>query len=127
MERFLPLLESEFSEQTEETLSAGATSSSSSAPAEDGVSRSADLFLMRPEPKELLRRLIEKHFNIQNYRIFLESQASEHGARMAAMENATKNAGEMIQKLTLQFNKQRQANITKELLEIIAGSESQKI
>jgi len=56
----------------------------------------------------------------------LESQAGEHGARMSAMESATRNAGEMIRELTLQYNKQRQAGITKELLEIIAGSESQK-
>jgi len=76
--------------------------------------------------KEILDELLAKHFAIQTFRIMLESQAGEHGARMSAMESATKNAGEMIRKLTLQYNKQRQAGITKELLEIIAGSESQK-
>jgi F-type H+-transporting ATPase subunit gamma len=81
---------------------------------------------LRPEPAKLLEQLIEKNFGIQAFRFLLESQAGEHGARMSAMENATKNAGEMIRKLTLQYNKQRQAGITKELLEIIAGSESQK-
>jgi F-type H+-transporting ATPase subunit gamma len=69
---------------------------------------------------------LEKHFAVQMFRIMLESQASEHGARMSAMENATKNAGEMIKKLTLLYNKTRQAGITKELLEIVAGSEAQK-
>lgn len=83
-------------------------------------------YLFRPTMGEILNFLLSKHFVIQTYRILLESQAGEHGARMSAMENATKNAGEMIRKLTLQFNKQRQAGITKELLEIIGGSESQK-
>lgn len=85
-----------------------------------------DSFIIRPNHAELLQLLLEKHFAVQTFRILLESQAGEHGARMSAMENATKNAGEMIQRLTLQFNKQRQAGITKELLEIISGSESQK-
>ncbi|MCM2277983.1 MAG: ATP synthase F1 subunit gamma [Oligoflexia bacterium] len=84
------------------------------------------MYLVKPSPEELLNQLMEKNFAIQAFRIMLESQAGEHGARMSAMENATKNAGEMIRKLTLQFNKQRQAGITKELLEIISGSESQK-
>ncbi|MBY0469845.1 ATP synthase F1 subunit gamma [bacterium] len=82
-------------------------------------------YLFKPSAPELLTQLVSKSFAIQAFRILLESQASEHGARMSAMENATKNAGEMIKKLTLQYNKQRQAGITKELLEIIAGSESQ--
>lgn len=86
----------------------------------------APMYIVEPNPRVLLDELIEKNFSIQMFRILLESQASEHGARMSAMENATKNAGEMIRKLTLQYNKQRQAGITKELLEIIAGSESQK-
>lgn len=86
----------------------------------------SDLILVRPDPMKLLDELLKKQFSVHIYRALLESQASEHGARMSAMENATKNAGEMIQKLTLQYNKQRQAGITKELLEIISGSESQK-
>lgn len=85
----------------------------------------ADLYLVRPEPSELMGLLLRKHFAIQINRILLESQASEHGARMAAMESATKNASEMVEKLTLQFNKQRQAGITAELLEIISGAEAQ--
>jgi F-type H+-transporting ATPase subunit gamma len=82
--------------------------------------------IIRPDAGTVLRQLVDKNFPIQIFRVMLESQAGEHGARMSAMENATKNAGEMIRKLTLQYNKQRQAGITKELLEIISGSESQK-
>lgn len=83
-------------------------------------------FIIKPDKQTVLVDLLSKNFAIQAFRIMLESQAGEHGARMSAMENATKNAGEMIRKLTLQYNKQRQAGITKELLEIISGSESQK-
>ncbi len=82
--------------------------------------------IVKPSADAVLGALLEKHFAIQIFRVMLESQAGEHGARMSAMENATKNAGEMIKKLTLQYNKQRQAGITKELLEIISGSESSK-
>jgi F-type H+-transporting ATPase subunit gamma len=83
-------------------------------------------YLVKPDPLTMLEALVSKSFAIQLFRILLESQAGEHGARMSAMESATRNAGEMIRELTLQYNKQRQAGITKELLEIIAGSESQK-
>ncbi len=86
----------------------------------------ADLYIVKPDHKTILDLLLRKHFAIQMFRIFLESQASEHGARMSAMDSATRNAGEMIKKLSLQYNKQRQAGITKELLEIISGAESQK-
>lgn len=87
---------------------------------------SLGLLLVKPSSQLVFTRLVEKSFSGHIFRVLLDSQASEHGARMSAMENATKNAGEMIRKLTLQFNKQRQAGITKELLEIISGSESQK-
>ncbi len=98
----------------------------SSTASDAGEVTSPDLFIVKPGVKDLFEQLLEKHFAIQIFRILLESQASEHGSRMSAMENATKNAGEMIRKLTLAYNKQRQAGITKELLEIISGSESQK-
>jgi F-type H+-transporting ATPase subunit gamma len=90
------------------------------------VPAEASIYFLKPSGPELRQRLMDKNYAIQAFRILLESQAGEHGARMSAMENATKNAGEMIRKLSLQYNKQRQANITKELLEIISGSESQK-
>jgi F-type H+-transporting ATPase subunit gamma len=86
-----------------------------------------DLTLFEPSKVELFDALSSKYFVIQIFKALLEAQASEHGSRMSAMENATKNAGDMIKKLTLQYNKQRQAAITKELLEIISGSESQKV
>ena len=92
----------------------------------DTVQTSRDLAIFVPSKKELYESLASKYFTIQIFKALLESQASEHGARMSARESATKNAGDMIRKLTLQYNKQRQASITKELLEIIAGSESQK-
>ncbi len=90
----------------------------------DGDDAGNQNMIVKPNPNEVLKSLLEKHFAIQIFRVMLDSQAGEHGARMSAMENATKNAGEMIRKLSLQYNKQRQAGITKELLEIIAGSES---
>ncbi|MBI2605462.1 MAG: ATP synthase F1 subunit gamma [Deltaproteobacteria bacterium] len=82
--------------------------------------------IYEPNAKEILSQLLPKHFAIQAHRYLLESLASEHAARMTAMENATKNAGEMIRKITLQYNKTRQAGITKELLEIVSGAESLK-
>jgi F-type H+-transporting ATPase subunit gamma len=86
----------------------------------------SNVFIVKPSQEAVLEMLLKKNFAIQTFRIMLESQAGEHGARMSSMDNATRNAGEMIRKLTLQYNKQRQAGITKELLEIISGSESQK-
>lgn len=87
----------------------------------------ADTAIFAPSKQEIYDMLASKYFVVQVFRAYLEAQASEHGSRMSAMENATKNAGDMIKKLTLQYNKQRQASITKELLEIISGSESQKV
>ncbi len=81
--------------------------------------------LHEPSTKEILEKILPKHFATQVHRILLESLASEHGARMSAMENASKNAGEMLYKLSLEYNKSRQASITKELLEITSGAEAQ--
>jgi F-type H+-transporting ATPase subunit gamma len=91
-----------------------------------GEKKNRDLAIFVPSKKALYESLASKYFTVQIFKAFLEAQASEHGSRMSAMDNATRNAGDMIRKLTLQYNKQRQAAITKELLEIIAGSESQK-
>jgi F-type H+-transporting ATPase subunit gamma len=82
--------------------------------------------IFEPKPDEIIDQLITKHFNVQVYRCMSESVASEHGARMTAMENATKNAGEMIHSLTLTYNKLRQASITTELIEITSGAEALK-
>ena len=81
-------------------------------------------FLFEPSPSAVLERLLPKHVEVQVYRALMESIAAEYGSRMTAMENATKNAAEMIDLLTLQFNKARQERITKELLEIVGGAEA---
>ena len=81
-------------------------------------------FEFEPDEKEILSDLLPKNLAIQIYKAILESGAGEQGARMAAMDNATRNAGEMIDKLNLSYNRQRQAIITGELIEIISGAEA---
>jgi F-type H+-transporting ATPase subunit gamma len=76
-----------------------------------------------PDPEEILRRLVPDYVEISIYRALLESTASEHGARMTAMRNASQNAGELIEDLTLQMNRARQAEITQEIMEVVAGAE----
>jgi len=83
-------------------------------------------YIYEPNATEVLEEILPKHIEVQIFRSLLESAASEHGARMTAMDSASKNASEMIGKLTLQYNRARQASITKELLEIISGAESIK-
>ena len=81
-------------------------------------------FIYEPEPEEILRRLIPTYVETTVYRALLESAASEHGARMTAMRNASKNAGELIDRLTLDMNRARQAEITQEILEVVAGADA---
>ena len=83
-------------------------------------------FLYEPSRRQLLAELVPKHLAIQVWRALLDSAASEHGARMTAMESATKNAEDMIAGLTLQYNRARQAYVTKELMEIVSGAEALK-
>ncbi len=83
-------------------------------------------FIYEPTKRALLDRLLPMYVEIEVYRALLESVASEHGARMTAMDSATKNASDMIDRLTLQYNRARQAAITKELMEIIGGAEALK-
>ncbi len=83
-------------------------------------------FVYEPSRAELLEALVPRHLAIQVWRALLDSAASEHGARMTAMESATKNAEEMIAALTLQYNRARQAYVTKELMEIVSGAEALK-
>jgi len=83
-------------------------------------------YLYEPDESELLATLLPKHFEIQTYRVLLESAAAEQAARMTAMDGATRNAGEMIKKVTLFYNKTRQAAITKELMDIVGGAEAIK-
>jgi F-type H+-transporting ATPase subunit gamma len=77
-----------------------------------------------PEEDEILADLLPKNISTQVFRAFLENAASEQGSRMAAMDNATRNAGDLVDKLTVNYNRSRQASITKELIEIISGAES---
>ena len=81
-------------------------------------------FIFEPEPEEILARLLPVYVETQVYRALLESSASEQGARMTAMRNASKNAGELIDGLTLQMNRARQAEITQEILEVVAGADA---
>jgi len=76
-----------------------------------------------PDPEEILKRLVPDYVEISIYRALLESTASEHGARMTAMRNASDNAGELIENLTLEMNRARQAEITQEIMEVVAGAE----
>ena len=94
----------------------------------DDEEREADAlrgdFIFEPEPEEILVRLLPVYLETQIYRALLESTASEQGARMTAMRNASKNAGELIDSLTLRMNRARQAEITQEILEVVAGAEA---
>jgi len=81
-------------------------------------------FIFEPEPEEILARLLPVYMETQIYRALLESAASEQGARMSAMRNASKNAGDLIDTLTLQMNRARQAEITQEILEVVGGAEA---
>ena len=83
-------------------------------------------YIYEPEEEAILGNLLERYMTVEVYRAFLESSASEHGARMTAMDSASRNAGEMIGGLTLTYNKARQAYITKELIEIVNGAEALK-
>jgi F-type H+-transporting ATPase subunit gamma len=83
-------------------------------------------YIYEPSVGELLAEILPKNIEVQIFKAMLETVAGEHGARMTAMDSASKNANEMIGKLTLQYNRARQAAITTELMEIISGSESIK-
>ena len=90
----------------------------------EGGSGSATAYEYEPEEDEILTRLLPRNLAVQIFRALLENNASFYGAQMSAMDNATRNAGEMIRKQTLVYNRTRQAQITKELIEIISGAEA---
>ena len=106
VEQFLPIesVDTDQSGQTESSAPQGA-------------------YLYEPDEHDLFNSLLPKHFEIQTYRVLLESAAAEQAARMTAMDGATRNAGELIKQLTLTYNKTRQAAITKELMDIVGGAE----
>ncbi|MFQ5482137.1 MAG: ATP synthase F1 subunit gamma [Nitrospinaceae bacterium] len=99
------------------------------AAAEEGGGKGSSLtvdYIYEPDEESILEHILLRHMTVQVYRAFLESSASEHGARMTAMDNASRNASEMLDKLTLFYNRTRQAYITKELIEVVNGAESLK-
>jgi len=126
VERLLPIPRTAlFAAPEAEAAEEGTATGRRGAP-DDGAGATAEDYIYEPQAATLLDALLPRHVEIQVYRILLESAAAEHGARMAAMENATRNAGEMIDSLTLQMNKIRQASITKEILEVVSGAEALK-
>ena len=96
------------------------------APVAERTAEAADAaaYDFEPDEETILARLLPQNLSVQIFRALLESAAGEHGARMTAMDNATRNAGDMIKRLTLNYNRARQANITRELIEIISGAEA---
>ena len=84
----------------------------------------AAIYEYEPSEEAILDDLLPRNISVQIFRALLENNAGSMGAQMSAMDNATRNAGEMIDKLTLSYNRQRQAQITKELIEIISGAEA---
>ena len=97
------------------------TANDNEAPADIGAQA---VYEFEPEENAILNELLPRNLGVQIFGALVENAASEQGARMAAMDNATRNAGEMINKLTLSYNRQRQAQITKELIEIISGAQA---
>ena len=83
-----------------------------------------DFYEFEPDEDEILEDLLPKNIATQVFKAFLENAASEQGSRMTAMDSATRNAGDLVDKLTINYNRSRQASITKELIEIISGAES---
>lgn len=92
----------------------------------EGEAAAAGEYIYEPSPEIVLQSLLPRYCEIKVYQTLLEAKASEHGARMTAMDSATKNAGEMIDKLTLSFNRARQAAITREIVEVVAGADALK-
>ena len=119
LEQVLPL-------QTLAPAAAPATAASTAGSASVAPTHARVDFKYEPDRQAVLDRLVPQAVAIKVYRALLESVASEHGARMSAMENATSNATDMINSLTLSYNRTRQAVITKELMEIVSGAEALK-
>ena len=86
--------------------------------------KSENFYEFEPSENEILDDLLPRNISTQIFKAFLENAASEQGSRMTAMDSATRNAGDLVEKLTITYNRSRQAAITKELIEIISGAES---
>src|SRR4051794_12569814 len=117
-ETLLPLQQADVLGDEESTVD-----SRQSTDSDEGPDQSRSLWIYEPDPEEILKRLAPDYVEISIYRALLESTASEHGARMTAMRNASENAAELIDDLTLEANRQRQAEITQEIMEVVAGAE----
>jgi F-type H+-transporting ATPase subunit gamma len=122
-ETLLPLQEATIFEDGDEESLGGRAGTSGE---DDGSGSDGPRALVEyePGPEEILERLVPAYVEISIYRALLESTASEHGARMTAMRNASENASDLIKDLTLQMNRERQAEITQEIMEVVAGAES---
>jgi F-type H+-transporting ATPase subunit gamma len=120
-ERLLPLQEADIIEGSDKGEQADEESAE-----DDGITAAHKkaLWLYEPEPEEILASLVPDYVDLSVYRALLESAASEHGARMTAMRNASENAQDMIGTLTLEMNRVRQAEITQEILEVVSGAEA---
>jgi F-type H+-transporting ATPase subunit gamma len=119
-ETLLPLQQADILGDEEDE---GAENGREERPSNEGPDHSRALWIYEPDPEEILARLVPDYVEISIYRALLESTASEHGARMTAMRNASENASELIDDLTLEMNRQRQAEITQEIMEVVAGAE----
>ena len=119
-ETLLPLQQADVFEGSDEE---GSDEGGSDAPEEEENIHARSLWIYEPDPEEILARLVPDYVEISIFRAMLESTASEHGARMTAMRNASDNAGELIENLTLEMNRARQAEITQEIMEVVAGAE----
>lgn len=117
VQRFLPFIAGP---ETQRSAPDSAITSPAPAP------RAQEEYLFEPQPSELLNLIIPRYLEVVFYRTLLEAYSSEHSARMMAMRNASKNASEVIDELTLNYNKARQSNITRELLDIVSGAEGMK-
>jgi F-type H+-transporting ATPase subunit gamma len=117
--RFRSVMQQELTEERLLPIPVGP--GSDEAPAGSAAETGTD-YLFEPSPEGILARILPRYVTFQVYRVLLESQAAEHAARMTAMDSATSNAGEMIEKLTLHYNRARQAAITKELIEVVSGA-----
>jgi F-type H+-transporting ATPase subunit gamma len=120
-ETLLPLQQATILEGDSEGL--GARAAGDEADEEQGDTGHTALTEYEPDPEDILQRLVPAYVEISLFRALLESTASEHGARMTAMRNASENAGDIIKDLTLQMNRERQAEITQEILEVVSGAE----
>jgi F-type H+-transporting ATPase subunit gamma len=120
-ETLLPLQQADVLGDEDDDDSEGDSDSDSDS---EGPDHSRSLWIYEPDPEEILRRLAPDYVEISIYRALLESTASEHGARMTAMRSASDNASDLIDDLTLEANRQRQADITQEIMEVVAGAEA---